>query len=107
MLYLLSVELIRRIFVDLDRLSVTPVEDCAVEVIDPVADRLLLGVGVLAIIITIMVLELKAPHEATVGGLLPLLPVSLGQFTTREQSKTTWARSSGPRLPSAPSRPST
>ena len=38
---------------------------------------------------------------------LPLLPVSLGQFTTREQSKTTWARSSGPRLPSAPSRPST
>ncbi|HEX6764250.1 MAG TPA: TMEM175 family protein [Polyangiaceae bacterium] len=31
--------------------------------------------GVLAIIITIMVLELKAPHAATLEGLVPLLPV--------------------------------
>jgi len=33
--------------------------------------------GVLAIIITIMVLELKAPHDATLEGLVPLLPVLL------------------------------
>ena len=33
--------------------------------------------GVIAIIITIMVLELGAPHEATVGALRPLLPVFL------------------------------
>lgn len=33
--------------------------------------------GVLAIIITIMVLELKAPEEATVHTLIPLLPVFL------------------------------
>ena len=33
--------------------------------------------GVLAIIITIMVLELKAPHEATFAALRPLLPVLL------------------------------
>ena len=33
--------------------------------------------GVLAIIITIMVLELKAPHEATLTALAPLLPVFL------------------------------
>src|SRR3954468_22670753 len=33
--------------------------------------------GVLAIIITIMVLELKAPHEATVDALGPLVPVFL------------------------------
>jgi uncharacterized membrane protein len=33
--------------------------------------------GVLAIIITIMVLELKAPHEATVEALKPLVPVFL------------------------------
>jgi uncharacterized membrane protein len=31
--------------------------------------------GVIAIIITIMVLELKPPHEATVAALAPLLPV--------------------------------
>jgi uncharacterized membrane protein len=33
--------------------------------------------GVLAIVITIMVLELQAPREATFGGLVPLLPVIL------------------------------
>jgi uncharacterized membrane protein len=33
--------------------------------------------GVLAIIITIMVLELKVPHNADVGALRPLLPVFL------------------------------
>jgi len=33
--------------------------------------------GVLAIIITIMVLEMKVPHGATVGALRPLLPVFL------------------------------
>ena len=33
--------------------------------------------GVLAIIITIMVLELKAPHEANLAALMPLLPVLL------------------------------
>ncbi len=33
--------------------------------------------GVIAIIITIMVLELRPPHEATFGGLRPLLPVFL------------------------------
>lgn len=33
--------------------------------------------GVLAIVITIMVLELKVPHDATFGGLLPLVPVFL------------------------------
>lgn len=33
--------------------------------------------GVLAIIITIMVLGLQAPHEATIGALLPLLPALL------------------------------
>lgn len=33
--------------------------------------------GVLAIIITIMVLELKAPHDASADGLLPLVPVFL------------------------------
>jgi uncharacterized membrane protein len=33
--------------------------------------------GVIAIIITIMVLELKAPHEATLEGLRPLVPVLL------------------------------
>lgn len=33
--------------------------------------------GVLAIIITIMVLELKVPHGANLGALLPLLPVFL------------------------------
>ena len=33
--------------------------------------------GVLAIIITIMVLELRAPHEASVAALAPLLPVFL------------------------------
>jgi uncharacterized membrane protein len=31
--------------------------------------------GVIAIIITIMVLELRAPHESDVSGLVPLLPV--------------------------------
>ena len=31
--------------------------------------------GVIAIIITIMVLELRAPHETTLAGLRPLLPV--------------------------------
>ena len=35
--------------------------------------------GVIAIIITIMVLELHAPHEATLAGLRPLLPV-LGSY---------------------------
>jgi len=34
--------------------------------------------GVLAIIITIMVLELKAPHEPTLDALVPLIPVFLG-----------------------------
>ena len=34
--------------------------------------------GVLAIIITIMVLQLKPPREATLGGLLPLVPDLLG-----------------------------
>jgi uncharacterized membrane protein len=33
--------------------------------------------GVIAIIITIMVLELKVPHSATLAALLPLLPVFL------------------------------
>ena len=33
--------------------------------------------GVIAIIITIMVLELKVPHEPTLDSLLPLLPVFL------------------------------
>jgi uncharacterized membrane protein len=33
--------------------------------------------GVLAIIITIMVLELKAPHDANLAALMPLLPVLL------------------------------
>ena len=33
--------------------------------------------GVLAIIITIMVLELRPPHEVTLGALRPLLPVLL------------------------------
>jgi uncharacterized membrane protein len=33
--------------------------------------------GVLAIIITIMVLELKAPHEVELGALRPMLPVFL------------------------------
>ena len=33
--------------------------------------------GVIAIIITIMVLELKVPHEATLAALLPLVPVFL------------------------------
>lgn len=33
--------------------------------------------GVIAIIITIMVLELRPPHEATLSGLRPLLPVFL------------------------------
>lgn len=33
--------------------------------------------GVIAIIITIMVLELKVPHDATLAALLPLLPVLL------------------------------
>ena len=33
--------------------------------------------GVLAIIITIMVLELRAPHEASLAALRPLLPVAL------------------------------
>jgi uncharacterized membrane protein len=37
----------------------------------------LLSDGVLAIIITIMVLELKMPHGATLHDLLPLLPVFL------------------------------
>ena len=35
--------------------------------------------GVIAIIITIMVLELRAPHDATIAGLRPLLPV-LGSY---------------------------
>ncbi len=33
--------------------------------------------GVIAIIITIMVLELKAPHEATLESIRPLIPVLL------------------------------
>jgi hypothetical protein len=33
--------------------------------------------GVIAIIITIMVLELKVPHGDTLGALLPLIPVLL------------------------------
>jgi uncharacterized membrane protein len=33
--------------------------------------------GVIAIIITIMVLELKVPHGATLGALVPLIPVLL------------------------------
>ena len=33
--------------------------------------------GVLAIIITIMVLELKVPHDATPNALIPLIPVVL------------------------------
>ena len=33
--------------------------------------------GVIAIIITIMVLELKPPHDATLSGLIPLTPVLL------------------------------
>ena len=34
--------------------------------------------GVLAIVITIMVLEMKVPHGADVSALAPLLPVFLG-----------------------------
>src|SRR5205814_5041829 len=33
--------------------------------------------GVIAIIITIMVLELKVPHEASLGALIPVVPVFL------------------------------
>src|SRR5262245_61754651 len=33
--------------------------------------------GVIAIIITIMVLELRPPHEATIQSLKPLIPVAL------------------------------
>jgi len=33
--------------------------------------------GVIAVIITIMVLELKVPHEATLGALAPLIPTFL------------------------------
>ena len=33
--------------------------------------------GVLAIIITIMVLELKVPHDTTIDGLMPIMPVFL------------------------------
>ena len=33
--------------------------------------------GVIAILITIMVLELKVPHEADLAGLLPLVPIFL------------------------------
>ena len=33
--------------------------------------------GVIAIIITIMVLDLKVPHEASLDALKPLLPVFL------------------------------
>jgi len=33
--------------------------------------------GVLAIVITIMVLEIKVPHDATLAGLAPLVPVFL------------------------------
>lgn len=33
--------------------------------------------GVIAIIITIMVLEMRAPHEATFSALRPLVPVFL------------------------------
>ncbi len=33
--------------------------------------------GVIAIIITIMVLELKVPHEATLSALVPVIPVAL------------------------------
>ena len=33
--------------------------------------------GVLAIIITIMILEIRAPHEATFEALQPLLPIFL------------------------------
>lgn len=36
--------------------------------------------GVLAIIITIMVLELKAPEEVTIEALIPLLPVLISYF---------------------------
>ena len=36
--------------------------------------------GVIAIIITIMVLELKVPHGATLADLIPLLPVFLSYF---------------------------
>lgn len=35
--------------------------------------------GVIAIIITIMVLELRPPHDASLAGLRPLLPV-LGSY---------------------------
>ena len=38
--------------------------------------------GVIAIIITIMVLELRAPHETTLTGLRPLLPV-FGSYIMR------------------------
>ena len=34
--------------------------------------------GVIAIIITIMVLELKVPHDPTLAGLRPLVPIFLG-----------------------------
>jgi uncharacterized membrane protein len=37
------------------------------------------AIGVIAIIITIMVLELKVPHGATFDDLLPVLPV-LGSY---------------------------
>ena len=42
--------------------------------------------GVLAIIITIMVLELKVPHTAELATLKPLLPVFMSYvLITREQ----------------------
>ena len=41
--------------------------------------------GVLAIIITIMVLELKAPHSAELSALKPLLPVLLSYILSFER----------------------
>jgi len=38
--------------------------------------------GVIAIIITIMVLELKVPHEATLEGLRPVVPPLLTYAST-------------------------
>ncbi len=43
--------------------------------------------GVIAIIITIMVLELKVPHSADLEGLAPILPV----FLSYVLSSSTWA----------------
>ena len=60
--------------------------------------------GVFAIIITIMVLELKVPHEATLEALLKLLPVFLSYVLSFMFTSTNCRASSRPeRKPSSKS----